>query len=134
MKKKGYTHTEAFRYFGVTPRNIRYSWSGPSPDGQMVAVTVYDHEFRMMRGRYSFEGKVDMTRQGGRDLADDLQWALDHCGGRVHIIRAFARDPKADKPNISYCLPAAFTMKIAHFDRATGDYLLQIELPDQIAA
>lgn len=134
MSKKGYTHTEAFRYFGVTPRNIRYSWSGPSLDGQTVAMTVYDHEFHMIRGRYSFEGKADMTRQGGRDLAVDLQWALDHCEGRVHVIRAFARDPKADKLKIGHCLPAAFTMRIARFDRTTGDYLLQIELPEEIAA
>ncbi len=135
MKCKGrYNHTEAFKYFGTEPTNIQWSWSARSEETKTVVVTVWDHEFRTLRGRYSFEGSPDMEKLGAQELSRNLQWALTHCGRRVHIIRAFARDRRAKELKIDYCIPASFTMRIAHHDLDTGKFLLQIELPEQLAA
>lgn len=132
--KRRYTHTDAFGSFGVVPKNTYWSWSGRSPDGKTVVVTLWDHELGMLHGRYSVEGKIDMSKLGGRELFENLKWALDHCNGRVHVIRAFARDPGAEKLKIKDCEPASFTMKVAYLDLETGTYLLQIEMAVQIAA
>lgn len=130
--KRRFTHTEAFRYLGVTPKNVQWSWSGRSPNGKIVVVTLWDHELGMLGGRYSCEGKIDMSKLGGRELYENLQWALEHCNGRVYVIRAFAQDPKADRIRIKDCEPASFTMKVAYLK--SGKFLLQIELPEEIAA
>jgi len=129
-----YTHTEAFRYFGVTPRNTYWSWSGRSADGKTVAVTLWDHELGMIKGRFSCAGEIDTSKLGGRFLLEDLKWAIDHCDGRVHVIVAFAKDSKADKLQIERCQPASFMMKVAYLDLESGKYLLQIELAKQVAA
>jgi hypothetical protein len=132
--KRGYTHTEAFAYFGAEPRNTYWSWSGRSSDGQTVVVTLWDHEQGMIRGRFSFKDRPDMSKLGAQWLVKDLKWALDHCNGRVHVIRAFAKDPKARELKIDYCEPASYTMKVAYLDLETGEYVLQIELPEEVAA
>jgi hypothetical protein len=134
MKRRRYTHTEAFLYFGVTPRNTYWSWSGRSPDGETVVVTLWDHDLGMVQGRYSYEDRIDVSKLGGRFLREDLEWALDRCNGRVHVIRAFANDPRAEKIKIEDCEPASFTMKVARLDLESGEYVLQIELPEQLAA
>lgn len=132
--KRSYTHTEAFRYFGVTPRNTYWSWSGRSADGKIVVVTLWDHELGMIKGRFSCAGEIDTSKLGGRFLREDLKWAIDHCNGRVHVITAFARDPNADKLQIERCEPATFTMKLAYLDLESGRFMLQIELPEEVAA
>jgi hypothetical protein len=132
--KRRYTHTDAFRNFGTTPNNVYWSWSARSPDEKTVVVTLWDHELGMIRGRFSFKDQPDMSKLGARELVENLKWALDHCNGRVYVIRAFAKDPKSDKLKIKDCLPASFTMKVAHLDLETGEYVLQIELPEQVAA
>ena len=35
-----FTPTESFEFFGVVPKNARWSWSGRSTDGSVVAVTI----------------------------------------------------------------------------------------------
>jgi hypothetical protein len=132
--RRSYTHTEAFGYFGTRPNNVYWSWSARSADGTVVVVTLWDHELVMIHDRYSFEGRLDISKLGARELARNLQWAIDHCNGRVHVIRAFAKDPNAARLKIRDCLPASFTMKVAHLDLKSGKYVLQIELPEEIAA
>jgi hypothetical protein len=129
-----YNHTEAFRYFDVEPRNVRNSWSAKSVARKIVVVTVWDHELGMVRGRYSVEGTLNLKKNGGREMLENLLWAIDHCGGRVHVVRAFARDCNAKELKIDYCVPASFTMLVSHVNPKTGRYLLQIELAEQIAA
>ena len=56
MTKK--THSECFEFFGVVPKNTRWSWSGRSLDGQDVAVTLWQDRFEE-KGRIYRSWKTD---------------------------------------------------------------------------
>lgn len=52
---KSWTHKECFDYFGVVPKNPRWSWSGRSPAGAepKIAVTFWQDKFEEQGKRYS---------------------------------------------------------------------------------
>ena len=40
-----WTRKRCFDFYGVVPKNPRWSWSGRSPYGKVVAVTFWKDEF-----------------------------------------------------------------------------------------
>lgn len=106
---KNYTQAECYAYYGVVPRNPRWSWSGRSPDGTAVAVTLWQDGFED-KGRVYRSGEDDVpgewkSRPGFTELIDNLVLARDENEGLVHVILAVAKDVKARPRSIKKCFP-----------------------------
>ena len=71
------THKECFDFFGTVPKNPRWSWSGRSPDGKVVAVTFWQDQFeeggRIYRRRRRPDEKA-MNKPGRTEL--EHPWRL----------------------------------------------------------
>lgn len=130
MPKK-WTHTAAFSHFGAIPRNIQWSWSARSDDGQTVVVTLWKDRIIRRDGRVLYEWAVSSAdirrRPGFGELMDNLAWARDHCDGRFKVIIAIAKDERADPRSIEECYPVKMVMKLTEFDLATGAFLAEAE-------
>jgi hypothetical protein len=130
MAKK-WTHTEAFAHFGTVPRNIQWSWSARSDDGQTVVLTLWQDQFSRQDGHLvykhaPFEEHV-RRRPGFGELMENLPWARDHCAGRFKVIIARAKDTRADPRSIEECFPSKMIMKLVEFDPSTGAYVANVE-------
>lgn len=119
-----------FEEYGTIPRNIRWSWSGRSADGRTVAVTFWQDKFedggRLYRSAAHMPDDQWFGSPGHNELMDNLQHAKVHCGGELRIIIAIAKDKNASPRSIAECFPAKnMRMKLTHFDRATGDFVVE---------
>jgi hypothetical protein len=131
MAKK-WTHTAAFKHFGTKPKNIQWSWSARSPEGETVVVTLWQDKFKRRDGRIVYErqgifnGSPD-TRPGFRELMDNLAWAQTHCHGRFRVITAIAKDVTAEPRSIRECAPTNMVMRLTHLDMTTGTFSAEAE-------
>ena len=115
------THTEAFAQFNVKPKNVRWSWSGISPDGKTVVLTFWGKDFNAPQGVYTGSCSVD-HRPGSREWVKCLRWAAEHCDGHFGVILAIAKDEKAEKRSIEKCRPTTLRMKITNIDVEAGTF------------
>ena len=133
MPKK-ISHTEAFAHFGTKARNVQWSWSARSEDGKTVVGTLWQDQFERKDGRlvYSRPGLDSVEANGNlgfKEWKENLIWAQDHCEGRIHVIVAIAKDPKAHPRSIKECFPSAMVMRLKELDRETGAFVGEIERP-----
>src|SRR5271165_1719229 len=93
------THTKAFAHFGTKPRNVQWSWSAISDDGNTVVATLWQDKFVRKNGHtiYDEKGLVPTPegKPGFKELRDNLALAQDNCGGLIHVIIAIAKDTEA---------------------------------------
>lgn len=128
------THTQAFDFYGVVPRNTRWSWSGRSKDGQHVAVTLWQDRFedggQTYRSWQSDRPGEWRSRPGFVELIENLAHARDHLHGRVHVILAVAKDRTATPRTIerSFVQPK-LKMRVVHLDEQDGTFVLE-RMPD----
>jgi hypothetical protein len=126
MAKK-WTHKACFEHFGTVPKNLRWSWSGRSLDGQVVSVTFWADRFeekgRIYRGRRRASG---VSQAGFTELLENLKWARDNCDGTLRIIIAIPKDPKANPRSIAECFPhKTLRMRLTSLDEAAGEYVAE---------
>lgn len=127
---KQYSHSECFDFFGVVPRNTRWSWSGRSGDGKDVAVTLWQDRFEE-KGRIYRSWKTDRpgewkSRPGFVELIENLALARDNADGTVHVILAQARDKDAVPRSIARCFPQPnLKMRIVELDEEEGTFVLE---------
>ena len=127
---KRYTHEDCFAFYNIVPRNLRWSWSGKSEDGQHVAVTLWQDRFENS-GRTYRSWKTDRpgewrSRPGFVELIDNLAHARDELGGHVHVILAQARDRDASPRSIARCFPQdKLKIRVVELDEAEGTYTLE---------
>jgi hypothetical protein len=131
MPKK-WTHTQAFLHFGVSPRNVQWSWSARSSDGKTVVVTLWQDVFSRKGGRLLYQGSPlpehVRRRPGFGELMENLAWARDHCDGHFKVIVAKAKDVRADPRSIEGCFPSKkMTMKLIELDAITGTFVAEAE-------
>jgi hypothetical protein len=125
-----YNHSECFAFFGVVPRNPRWSWSGRSPDGDRVAVTLWQDGFeekgRVYRSWSSDRPGEWRSRPGFVELIENLAHARDHIDGVVHVILATAKDKHARPRSIARSFPHPdLKMKVAQLDENAGTFTLE---------
>ena len=129
-----WTHTEAFAFFGTVLKNTRWSWSGRSPDGQSVAVTLWQDRFED-RGRIYRSWKTDRpgewrSRLGFAELIENLAHAKNNLGGLVHVVLARAKDSIASPRAIAKCFPhEKLVMRVSLLDEEEGTFVLEIADP-----
>lgn len=127
---KEYSHTDCFEFFGVVPRNTRWSWSGRSEDGTSVAVTLWQDRFED-KGRVYRSWKTDRpgewkSRPGFVELIENLTVARDNADGAVHVILAQARDRDAIPRSIARCAPQPnLKMRIVELNEDEGTFVLE---------
>ena len=124
-----YSHTECFEYFGTSPRNTRWSWSGRSEDGKAVAVTLWQDRFEE-QGRVYRSWQTDRpgawhSRPGFVELIENLAHARDHTEGLVHVILAKPKDPAASPRSIDRCFPQPrLKMRVVDVNEHEGTFVL----------
>jgi len=123
-------HSKAFEYFGVVPKNIRWSWSGRSPDGSTVAVRLWQDRFEDGAKTYrSWTTDVPgswKSRPGFVELIDNLVFARDHLDGVVSVILLIAKDKKAVPRSIERSSPAPnLKMRVVDLDEEEGTFRLE---------
>lgn len=124
------SHSDAFAYFGVVPKNIRWSWSGRSPDGSVVAVRLWQDRFEN-GGRTYKSWQTDTpgawtSRPGFVELIENLAHARDHLGGEVRVILLIARDKNVSPRSIARSTPHKdLRMRIVALDEAQGTFELE---------
>jgi hypothetical protein len=123
-------HSKAFEHFGVVPKNIRWSWSGRSPDGSVVAVRLWQDRFE--NGGRTYRSWADdqpggwKSRPGFVELIENLVHARDHLGGVVSVILLIAKDQKASPRSIERSSPAPnLKMRVAELDEDQGTFVLE---------
>lgn len=123
-------HSKAFEFFGVVPKNIRWSWSGRSPDGSTVAVRLWQDKFedkgRLYRSWRDDEPGAWKSRPGFTELIDNLIHARDHLDGVVHVILLIAKDKTAVPRSIDRSSPAPnLKMRVVELDENDGTFVLE---------
>jgi len=123
-------HSEAFEYFGVVPKNIRWSWSGRSPDGSVVAVRLWQDRFEN-GGRIYRSWRSDVpgqwtSRLGFVELIDNLAHARDHLDGIVRVILLVAKDKNASPRSIERSSPQEkLRMRVLELNEEEGTFVLE---------
>jgi len=122
-------HSKAFEYFGVVPKNIRWSWSGRSPDGQAVAVRLWQDKFedkgRLYRSWSDDEPGAWKSRPGFTELIENLAHARDQLDGVVSVILLIAKDKSVVPRSIDRSSPARnLKMRVIELDEDAGTFLL----------
>jgi hypothetical protein len=136
---KDYSHSDCFSFFGTTPRNTRWSWSGRSADGRDVSVTLWQDRFEE-KGRVYRSWQTDRpgewkSRPGFVELIENLAHARDHADGLVHVIMAQARDRSASPRSIARCFPHPnLKMRVVELDEEEGTFVLERADPGQAPA
>jgi hypothetical protein len=116
------THSKCFEFFGVVPKNTRWSWSGRSPDGKDVAVTLWQDRFSWKTDRPG-EWK---SRAGFVELIENLTHARDNLNGKVHVILAIAKDKTASPRSIDRSFPQPkLKMRVIELDENEGTFVLE---------
>lgn len=133
MTKK-WTHTAAFESFGVKPRNVQWSWSARNEDTKIVVVTFWQDEFVKCDGKLIYTRPARSpdnldARPGMKELLDNLAWAHDHNGGRLHVISAIAKDKTAHPRSILECFPTRMVMRLTHLDIKAQSFVAEWDAP-----
>lgn len=123
-------HAKAFEYFGVVPRNIRWSWSGRSADGSVVAVRLWQDRFedkgQIYRGWSDDVPGEWKSRPGFVELIDNLSHALTHLDGVVRVILLIAKDKTATPRSIERSSPHPnLKMRVVELDEDAGTFVLK---------
>ena len=129
---KRWTHTECFQAFGTEPANVRWSWSARNEATGTVVVTLWQDVFTHREGRRIYERPATdrewlQPRPGFDEMMENLAWARDHCGGRVRVIVAIAKDRNVEPRKIAECFPNRMIMRLTRLDVATGEFVLEVE-------
>jgi hypothetical protein len=127
---KKWTKKECFPHYGVKPRNLRWSWSGRSPDGKTVAVAFWQDRFlnggRVYRSSNHAGDETWFGSAGHTELIENLVWARDNCDGLLRIIVGIAKDTKQEPRSTLECFPQdRLVMRITHLDESTCDFVTE---------
>jgi hypothetical protein len=125
-----WTKGSAFAYFdGATARNSRWGWSGRSPDGRTVVITLWKDEIHddgktVVADMFGHERLHLWTdKPGNRGRIKDLAWARDRCDGLFRVVMTVAKDAKASPRSIAKCYPhKTLVMKLIRLNERTGEF------------
>lgn len=123
-------HSQAFEFFKVKPKNIRWSWSGRSVDGSTVAVRLWQDRFesgtKIYRSSSSDKPGEWKSRPGFVELIENLVHARDHLNGIVSVIILIAKDKKASPRSIGRSFPHPdLQMRVVDLDENEGTFVLE---------
>jgi hypothetical protein len=119
----------AFDHFGAIPKNIRWSVSGRSPDGQTVVMVLWQHllDYSTNPISYSHYGWHQLLAHNRepstKERVENLIWARDHCDGLFNVIIAVPVDPNDIDRGIADAFPHdRLVMKLVQLCEQTGEF------------
>lgn len=127
---KDYSLKACHEKLGTVPKNPRWSWSGISPNGDTVAVNLWQDHFSDA-GRVYETGSVQSNlpwvgTPGHNELMENLKWARDNLNGEVSVVVLIAKDKSAHPRTIQNCFPhSKLKMRVAHLDVVSGEFRLE---------
>ncbi|GIQ75951.1 hypothetical protein BraRD5C2_43940 [Bradyrhizobium sp. RD5-C2] len=131
------SRTEAFKIYGLTPKNPRSSLSAMSEDPPGAALSLWQDEFRMVDGRMIYERSSWGDWFDGpsrRECFKHLAWARRHLDGKINVVistrkwteNGYVRTDSFARPGV--------IMRVVHLDPVTGAFRLEQVLPEKKAA
>lgn len=120
--------TTSFEHFGVKLVNTRWSWSGRSTDGSVVALVLWQDAVKGKSGDLTYDDTDDLdaewrNRPGSTERTQLLRHCRDHLGGRFRAVIAVAVDSKADPRQIERCFPQKGVFwQLDDLDNKTGAF------------
>jgi hypothetical protein len=123
------TRTAAFASYGIVLRNVAWSLSGRSEDGQIVAVSIWESDLSGGIGKRVFD-RPDWgdwyNGSGKKYLFEDLAWACDHRDGIVNIVLATHKEGNLDPVQASQSrADHNLIMRVTHTDPEIGAFRLE---------
>jgi len=133
MAKK-WTLAEALAsYGGAAGKNPRWSWSARTPDGKAVVMTFWQDRFDYKTKPPTYRAKSGaganawLDKPGNRERLENLIWAVDNCGGRVHVVITVAENVNVQPRKIADCFPQPrMQMQVKELDRQTGEFFAEL--------
>jgi hypothetical protein len=117
----------AFAHYGVILRNEQWSWSGMTPDGEVV-LALWQDEFHYKDGPVWYSPNPETLhlwkdRPGNRERISNLIRAREHWGGRFRVVVLRAVDTKADPREVdeAYARPN-MVMQLTELNEETGEF------------
>ena len=117
-----------FAKYDVKLKNDLWSWSGRTPDNEVV-VTLWDDEFDRDANPVTYTDFTSPTveqwrnRLGNRFRMKDLKYALDHRGGRFRVVILTPVDLTSEPRKIKEALAhPEMIMRITEFSQTTGQF------------
>ncbi|MHC9420583.1 hypothetical protein ACYZX9_18500 [Sphingomonas citri] len=129
---KTWTKTEAFEFFGAKLTNARWSWSGLSPEEDVVAIVLWQDGVRGKNGEMTYADDQDLDaewrrRPGHAERNRHLALCRDKLDGRFRAVIARAVDTSADPRQIAACFPQEQAVwKLSSFDETTGAFTAEV--------
>ncbi len=127
-----WTKTEAFNQFGAKLTNTRWSWSGVSPAGDVIALVLWKDSVKVRDGIFTYADEDDLnaewrTRPGHAERVKHLAHSRDELGGRFRAVIARAVDEGADPREIAACYPQeGVWWQLDRFDERTGAFTASV--------
>jgi hypothetical protein len=126
------TLTKCWADLGVKPTNVVWSWTACDEDKKIVAMTFWTNEFddETRRVYESRPGtKTAKPRRGSVERLKHLQFAKDHCEGKVSVVLITARhqlistaNKAVDRWVIADREVVPWRMKVVELDHSTGHF------------
>lgn len=127
---KRWNKTECFDYFGVKTANPRWSWSGRSEDGAIVALTLWQDKLKphpeggLIYVDRDYDGIGWVDTPGNSERRANLKHALAHCDGKFRVVIARAKDVRAAPRAIAECFPhPSLIMQLVELDDRTRQFV-----------
>lgn len=122
------TYKEAYAHFGMKRKNPRWGWSARTPDENAVALMIWKQDLKYENFIATYNDFIDpylfqwIDKLGNKDRIENIRFAIDHCGGKFHVITGVCKDLAAprretDKNGV---YPTNIVMKVVKFDEKTG--------------
>jgi len=134
---RAWTKTDAFEYFGTHLTNTRWSWSGISQDGSVVALVLWQDVVKGRNGKLVYRDDDDLDaewrkRPGHSERIRHLAHCRDELGGRFRAVIARAVDKDADPRDISSCHPQqGVWWQLDDLDEDTGAFRAHVLPKDE---
>lgn len=125
--------TEAFEHFETKLTNVRWSWSGISPDQSVVALVLWQDVVKGLNCELTYADGDDLDaawrqRPGHAERIRHLAHCRDALGSRFRAVIARAVDVEADPRDIVACHPQqGVRWQLDHLDEATGAFRAHVQ-------
>ena len=120
---------KAYKHFGITLKNERWSWSGRAPDGR-VAVTIWKDLLKGKPLKYNMFGDPKLSlwkgRPGNLERIEHLKWAMHKRDGLFHVVMATAVDVSAEPRSAAEAYPTKLIMKLTALDEESGEFSAEV--------
>jgi hypothetical protein len=119
---------KAYASFGITLTNERWSWSGRTPDKNLVVLTIWRDEidYKQKPPTFSNVGHPKLQlwkdRNGNKERIELLKWTRDHLDGTFGVVIANAKDVNADPREATEAYSTKLKMRLGELNETTGEF------------